>query len=203
MVYTIPEGEEEREKFRDLNAGKSPSSDDILQQYSLTKPFLIDLINQVKLTAIYKTPKRPLKLGNLITAYLNAKKPKLAVQSFKPFELLNKIDKMGIEDLKIIKAFLRDYQSTFGVLNMSCDWIKSTIFASIFRLWYQNLNNIPQNVMLKKFRNLINHSKVKEYSRMGGRDPLMFAVRDFCEVLNNKGSKKYTFVIEGENATNQ
>jgi hypothetical protein len=194
MVYNIDTAEKIREKFIELNSGVKPSSDDLLQQHSKSNPFLMKLL-RVNYISIYGGGKNPIKARVALTSYLNAIKPKFSITQHSSEDILRAIEDMQPSDINVIKNFLVDYEETFGVLSTGNTWLKTSIFQAMFRIWYQNLNVVPRDKMIFKFRQLINHQRVIELSKLGGREAQFMAVESIVEILNRTG-KNYNFIKE-------
>lgn len=195
MVYSIDDNETIRQKFRDLNAGLKPTSDDFLQQYANSHKILVSLIKSIPEVDVYATNnKRCLKLRLLLGSYFNATEKNFTADFVTPTELMHRVDQLTQSDVNTMIAFVREYQSIFGMLTKQSVWLKSTIFASIMRLWYVNKDKIPFTKMEIMFKKLIGHPNVLEYAKIGGRESTVAAAYRFAAILNERTSKYHWIV---------
>ena len=193
-IYDITDPEEEREKFRELNNIVKPNSDDAIQQYVESNYFLKKLLQKVKICSVYGSAKRPLKVRVLMTAYILGIKNKWSATSISGQDLVKHMENYGDSDIKVIQAFLAEYQEIYGMLEKDSIWLKTTVFTVMFRIWYQN-RNLPVSGLKKKFRSLINHRYLLEYGKLGGREACHMAAERFIDVMN-RSARKNVLVLE-------
>ena len=191
-VYDIKDSESEKAKFLELNRIIRPSSDDIIQQYKDDLPFLKDLLDQVDVVSVYNS--KPLKVRNLMHAYVHAKKPKWQSEILKGEDLVKYMTAYNQTEIDEIKDFLKDYQNIFGVLTKDCMFVKTTILQVMFRIWYQNKDRVEKKKMEKKFRKLMTETIFIEASIKGGNTVVMEYGEKFIDFLNR--GRNYNFVLE-------
>ena len=191
-VYNIEDPELERQKFLELNNIVKPSSDDIIQQYIEDNEFLRELLQQVDVS-VYATSSRPLKVRNLMNAYIHAKAPKWNATILTGQDMIKIMENYGQEDIDVIKHFLVEYQDIFGVLTKDSLYANTTTLQIFFRIWYQN-RDIEYKKLVKKFRKLMNEQILREASGKGGISQVMDYSDKFVKFLN-KG-RGYKFKLE-------
>ena len=192
IQFHITDPEEEKNTFVALNNIIKTTSDDLIYLYK-DEPFILNLMKTCPAVSIYGSEKKPVKVRPLINAYFLAIRKKHTTDTLTGFELINRI-KEGDADIKVIKAFLKDYEFIFGSLTTKCNiWLKTTLLNSMFRLWYMN-RHVSQQEMTDRFRLLINHPHVLEFAKMGGREATFMCANKFVEIINARRGKKFILV---------
>lgn len=187
MVYRLTNAEDERQKFRELNSGVKPSSDDFLQQYAESKPFLKRILSDLPRVSVYGSSAKPLKLRVLLNGYINAKKDKFGPTNYSAFDMLEMVDRMDRRDFANIRGFLIDYEEMFGKLSKENPWIRTTLFDAIFRIWYWNKERVSREKLFAKMKLLINHHLMHTYGKIGGREGVYEATKAFLDLMNRSG----------------
>lgn len=197
MVYDIDSPEAEKKKWVELNSGMKPSPEDLIQQYAKSNKFIKKFIAKIPQVCVYGNKIRsPLKFKVALVSVLNAIADKHHVQTFSALTIINQceIGQYDDDEINVCNAFLSDYESAFGKLTKKSMWTRSHIFAACMRIWFQN-KTIPVDVMIDKFRKLINHPTTIEMSRMSGKETEHITAEKFCEIMN-RSSRKYKVVAE-------
>lgn len=202
-VYTIDDPDLEREKFLELNNVVSPTSDDIIQQYAEDNIFLMRLLKEIDIVSIYGGAKKPLKVRQLMAAYIAAKntnwtlrrngqmKPQWSPGMAGGKTIIAHMENMDKHDMNNIKQFLKEYQESFGNLTKDSLWIKGTAMNAMFRIWQVNKEDFTPVDMRKRWQRLINHPDVIELAPQGGREASIRAGEKFVDVLNRGRGKDF------------
>lgn len=151
-VYKDLTRDEELIVYKMWNGGAKESATDFLKLHWEKVP-LRDLILKELPVSIYISENK-LAVKTLIGSYFSAKQdvfrggygangPKM-VEDF--IELTH-------EDIKIIKAFYKDYSEAFGEVAKGNKWYCTTPITVLFRIWYDNKNSISRDKMVKEFKN--------------------------------------------------
>jgi hypothetical protein len=190
QTYNIKHPAEEIDKFIELNSGCNVTTDDFVQQYRDEVPFIKELLKHPQVS-VYGSTSRPFKARGLLASYFLCKEKMNYSYTLTVTKIIKSAGFGNSEDLRVIHAFIKEYQDIFGKMDLGSIWLKTTVFFSMFKIWYLNKERVRYDIMLKRFRRLINHQYILEYSKLGGRDACSMAIERFLEVLNRGRGIKF------------
>jgi hypothetical protein len=189
-VYRNLSREDERKVYHITNRGTSESATDFLRHYWKTI-ILGDKILQELPVAIYASEKK-LAVKLVVGAYLCSKKAKFTGGYGAGGEkTVNDMQEMTLDDLKIIKAWYRDYSEVFGEYLKGIPWYNSTPLTALFKIWYDNKSDIPRDKMINAFRDCF-QARTAIYLpniKSGGREACFFFYNVALQALGNYRKK--------------
>lgn len=187
---------QEKEMYTRWNLGRKQSTNDFIQQHRHDIPLFKEFQKDFPcVVGVYPTPQN-ISFYRLLSAYWSATIGENFAGGYSgnARDFVEKSKELDGGDIKTIKAFVKEFETSFGKLINQNIHAKSTPLSAIFRIWWDNLQTLKHYKIKEFFRSrLMNHPKVWEYSKQGGRGSTIQARVDFLRILND-GRTKNLFV---------
>lgn len=201
-VYPSLNDEQRRRIYNRYNIPIRQTRDDMVHTYKDTIPVYGELINNIPVS-IYGKERENLKFSHVTGCYLSAKDERefSGGWSAKPHEFVEQLQQLNKEDALNIIQF-------WGVMTVSFNLVKgdslsgiavlkTTPFAVLFRLWYQNKDRLDHAEIVSRFselqsKQLNGRQLLTEWSKHTGRGMCRQAFMDIRRKLNRgQPSNKY------------
>jgi len=202
-VYPKLTDEQRRHIYNRYNIPIRQTRDDMIHTYKDTIPIYDDLIANIPVT-IYGKEKEHLKFSHVTSCFVSASEDKefSGGYSAKPHDFVERLQELTPTDKDDIVEFwgvLKDaYKITDGEPLNGVAVVKTTPFAVLFRLWYQNKDRIPRDVIVERFKEL-KHKQLQgkplleEWARRTGRGMTRQCLMDVRSKINRGQPKETRF----------
>jgi len=202
-IYPKLTDEERRHIYNRYNIPIRQTRDDMIHTYKDTIPIYEELISLVPCT-IYGKEKEHMKLSHVTSCYIAASDEGefSGGYSAKPQDFVERLQALTEEDMSNIADFWSIMKDAFKIkhgepLN-GVSVLKTTPFAVLFRLWYQNKDRIPRDKMVERFSEL-RHKQLQgkplldEWARRTGRAMTRQCLMDVRSKINRGQPKELRF----------
>lgn len=201
-VYKDLTRKQEREIYTLWNSGTPENSTDYLKNYFKTIPYGEEMLRRLNLS-IYGS-KEKMKVKLLVGSHIQAKRggtfkggyPNRGPKTVLDFCLIDR------KDIATMKDFQVFYESVFEPYRQGKTYYRTTPFAALYRIWYDNRDLMDLSVMKdafeSTFKNKVGLKKMfEEYSKLGGISACKFFYEVAIQQLNDY-RKKVHFVSAKE-----
>ena len=191
-VYDNLTDAQEKEEYAVVNKGTKQSTNDFIRQYrddiavfkAMRNGWKEGGINHVfaaKVTT-YPSPSS-LSFYALVGAYFA-----VTAKTFsggymgKPHDFVADAMALGLQDLKLMHAFLRDFEVAFGKASGKNSFAKGTPLTALMKIWLDNRTTHSSSVMVRGFQKLVGDPGIVQLMSSGGYravitiHPVMLAV---------------------------
>jgi hypothetical protein len=193
-----------KEEYKLVNRGTKQSTNDLVSQYEDELQAFQLMQNGWNERGGHKTFACPvtaypspasLSFYNLAGAYMACREQNFTGGYTKPAEdFIQDAMQLGIDDVKLMHAFLLDFDAAFGQVKNN-DFVKGTRFTALLRLWMDNRVNIPQGTLVRLFKDRIcANPQALQMSRGGGTKATLLAHQFFMTMLN-AGRRQNQFML--------
>jgi hypothetical protein len=180
----------ERTIYSMWNSGTSESATDYLQYYWKTIPLANTLLRELPVE-VYATPKK-LSVKLLVGCHISVKGKKFkGGYGAGGQKTVDDFRNLTMEDIKIIKAWYKDYSEIFGEYMKGNLWYSSTPLNALYKIWYDNRTNIERQKLINAFRDVFqrNINLFIPNMKSGGREATMFFYNVALQSLRNYRKK--------------
>jgi hypothetical protein len=148
FIYKNLTRDEEREIYSKWQKGIPQSATDYLACYVKTIP-LMDKMLETLPVSLYKTPKK-ISIKVLMGCHIKAKKQRNFDGGYacNGEQTVADFKEITSEDIKIVKAFLKDYEQVFGEYMKGNIWYCGGPMFALYRIWYDNKQFMPNNKLI-------------------------------------------------------
>jgi len=202
-IYPTLTDEERRHIYNRYNIPIRQTRDDMIHTYKDTISIYEELISLVPCT-IYGKEKEHLKLSHVTSCYIAANEEGefSGGYSAKPQDFVESLQNLMEEDCDNIVEFWGIIKDAFKIKDgeplHGISVLKTTPFAVLFRLWYQNKDRIPRNKIVERFKELRykqlqGKPLLDEWARRTGRAMTRQALLDVRSKINRGQPKELRF----------
>jgi len=186
--------EEERQRFKQWNAGLRQTTNDYLRQYWEEIPIFKHMAKEagfpVQIGVQWSVHQMEARL--LLSAYFSVRRPAETAYSgpatYNGEVFVAEAKKLKQKtDVTVLRAFLLDYIQIFGQPDKKALAYRTTVFCPLADIWMRNYAVVPSQVLLRKLE-AINGSERMHYwaAQAGAMMNCMNARKDFLAVMNTK-----------------
>ena len=187
--------EEEKKMYTLWNSGTKQTVSDFLKQYW----------DEIPITKLLEEPSFPIK----VTPYPNKNTVefKQLIGSYMvrdsrteyhyrgcAVDFIEDSQQLSKPDVIILKEFIKDYITLYGLPNKMNMMYKGIIVGALFKLWYRNKTRFSNDALLKRLVQLKNHAIIHTWCTMsysGGNTNMAYG--DFLRALN--GNRKINLLV--------
>lgn len=181
--------DEEKAIYTKWNLGSKQSTNDFVKQYWEDIPIAkLFEKNGFPYPVKHCWSAKAMEFKLLVGGYLSKNNEKFS-GGFRSgaIKFIEEAKNLDISDYNVIKQFLKEYISVFGLPNRKNMYYKLSLFYSIIRIWLDNKDKVNPDRMHKAFVKLRGHERILYYHTVGGsREVTIQCHIDLLNVLNGK-----------------
>jgi hypothetical protein len=174
FVYKNLTREQERLIYTKWQRGSSQSATDFIANHHTTISLMPKILEMLPVSIYPSERKMAVKLA--VGSYIATKSNHRFKGGYGAGGEKTVADfrELTIDDIKIVKAFLKDMEEIFGAYFKGNPWYMSTPYSAFYKIWYDN-RSIPREKFIKIFRKVFAERLVQWSMQIksGGREASM------------------------------